>query len=110
MRKDEWNVILICVAGFSTNFLSDRIQKSAHAHGQKLMISAISEVYIDDDIANTDLILIAPQIDYLYDEIISYVDSEKTLVKIIPMELYGMMDGEKVLLFIHDCMKEREQI
>lgn len=107
MNAEVWNVKMICVAGFSTNFLSNRIQEAARAHGQRLVISAISEVYLDDEIADTDLVLIAPQIDYLYDELFTYIDADKTIVKVIPMELYGTMDGEKVLLFIHECMKER---
>lgn len=106
MNSEIVSIKLICVAGLSTNFLSKKIQKEAIARNQCLNITAISEVYLNEEISNTDLILIAPQIDYLYDEILTCIDRAKTIVKIIPYPLYGSMNGEKMLLFINESMKD----
>ena len=91
------NITLICAAGMSTSMLTLKMKNSAKKEGIETNIIAMSETSFETYKGITDVLLIAPQISFLEDEIRTRYEPSGMKVLLIPMMDYGMMNGEKVL-------------
>jgi len=91
------NITLICAAGMSTSMLMMKMRDSAKKKGLEVNILAMSETSFETYKGITDVLLIAPQISFLEDEIRTKYEPLGMKVLLIQMVDYGMMNGEKVL-------------
>lgn len=91
------NITLICAAGMSTSMLMMKMRDSAKKKGVETNIIAMSETSFETYEGKTDVLLIAPQISFLEDEIRARYESSGMKISLIQMVDYGMMNGEKVL-------------
>lgn len=94
-------VFLCCAAGMSTSALMKKTQDAATEQGVELDIIAVGINQFESEIGLRDLCLVAPQIGYKFDELLSKTPADKKLVKIDRM-VYGMMDGKKLLAQISE--------
>ncbi|KAA5931048.1 PTS sugar transporter subunit IIB [Pantoea sp. Bo_2] len=90
------NILLMCSAGMSTSIMVKKMTEAAAKINADVSIKAIPEQALSDHLANTDIILLGPQVRFLQDKV-------KAAAKDIPVRVidtmdYGMMDGEKILL------------
>ena len=108
MRK---RIVLVCLAGMSTNMLVNRMRRASASKHQDVDIVAISASEVESDIKNqpTDLYLLGPQVRYLKSEIETQLKSKKVPVKNIDMTDYGLMDGYKVFEFAEKALNMDEK-
>lgn len=95
-------VLLVCGSGASSGFLSKNIRKAAQDKGHELDIVARSDTAVDDYIDDIDLLLVAPHLDFLVDNLKEVADEYDVPVVVAPKDAYGTLDGEGMLRVIMD--------
>lgn len=96
------NITLVCAAGMSTSMLMSKMKESAKKQGLEVNIIAMSESSFKTYKGESDIVLLGPQVSFIYDEIKAECDPKGIKVEIIDMMDYGMMNGHKVL---NDALK-----
>ena len=89
-------IMLACAGGMSTSLLVTKMEKSAVKRNIDVSIFATAGSIIPDECKSyhPDVILLGPQIQYMYHLVIKEVDVP---VAVIDMKDFGTMNGEKVL-------------
>lgn len=102
-------IVLICLAGMSTNMLVNRMRRAATLNDDEVDIVAISASEVESDIKNeqTDLYLLGPQVRYLKNDLEKKVAELKIPIENIDMTDYGLMDGQKVYEFAGNILKNK---
>lgn|SRR5699024_3894136 len=90
-------IILVCSAGMSTSLLVNKMKSSAEERNIKAKIKAVSELELGNNLLNTDVILIGPQVRYLERKINKQAEPKGIKVDIIEQTAYGLIQGDKVL-------------
>lgn len=90
-------ITLVCVAGMSTSMMVSRMQDAAKKNNLEVEITAMSESSFAGYSGKTDVLLLGPQISYLYQSIKEKYEPKGLKVAVIEARKYGMMDGEAVL-------------
>lgn len=96
------NITLVCAAGMSTSMLMLKMKESAKQQGLEVNIIAMSEASFKAYNGKSDIILLGPQVSFLYDDMKVECEPKGIKVAIIDMMDYGMMNGSKVL---NDALK-----
>lgn len=104
-------VYLFCDQGMSTSLLASNMQECANKHLLPIEILAFSHKKIQTvvDERHPDIILLGPQVRYLYEETRKRFASADIPVELIDQDDYGMMDGEKVLKKALILLKKRKK-
>ena len=89
-------VLFICAGGISTSFLEQNTKKAFNAQGIDVDILARSATELDDYIDDVDIVLLAPQVSYMKDDIKAMCEAHNKPFIEIPMSVYGRMNGKKV--------------
>ena len=99
-------IVLVCLAGMSTNLLVNRMRRAADMKEKNVDIVAISASEVEKDIQNeqTDVYLLGPQVRYLKNDIKQALNNSDIPVKNIDMTDYGLMDGSKVFDYAEKLM------
>lgn len=88
-------ILLMCMGGFSTGLLMEKMKDAAKKENEEIEIRAISMSRLADVVSEYDCLLVAPQTGYMMDEIVkTYPDLP--VYQIEPMD-YGRLNGEKIL-------------
>lgn len=89
-------IMLACAGGMSTSLLVTKMEKAAVERNVDVSIFATAGSIIPDECKkyHPDVILLGPQIQYMYHLVIKEVDVP---VSVIDMKDFGTMNGEKVL-------------
>ncbi|WP_291649707.1 PTS sugar transporter subunit IIB [Clostridium sp.] len=90
-------IILACAAGMSTSLLVNKMKEAAELGNIEASIKAIPEAAISEHLDECDVILLGPQVKFMIDEIRAIAAPRNIPVEIVPMQLYGMMNGKAVL-------------
>ncbi len=90
-------ITLICVAGMSTSMMMSRMKETAEREQTEVEITAMSESSFAAYGGKTDVLLLGPQISYMYEKMKEQYEPKGIHVAVIEPRLYGMMDGEAVL-------------
>lgn len=92
------NVILVCMAGMSTNVMRGRIEAAAQAAGVEMKVKAIGMDELDENLADVNAVLLGPQIKYNEKNIRSAIDKISTAIPMMVIEStdFGMMRGDLV--------------
>lgn len=86
---------LFCSAGMSTSLLAQKMQEEANQRGLEMEILAYPISEVDNFISDIDVIVLGPQVRFLADEISGKSNGKPVVV--LPMNIYGLMDGAKAL-------------
>ena len=97
--------LLICNLGVSTKMLAETIKDAFQDSGEDFDLIAEPRSSLEDLINRIDLVLIAPQIAYLKDEVIDICIKNNKKYMVIPFEMYGLMDGKSVAALIRETME-----
>ena len=101
------NVLIVCAAGMSSSALKEQMIREIRKQNLDIKVGACgsSQVYIYAK--RSDLVLIAPQISYMKEDIINQSSKE---CLIIPEDAYGKSDGSALVdMTLHpEKYKERE--
>lgn len=91
-------IMLVCSSGSSTSLLVKKMQEAAKKKGLKdVDIFATSQADAKNHYDNLDVLLLGPQVRYLYNELKKTLAGKKLILDIINSRDYGMMNGEAVL-------------
>lgn len=104
----EKTIMLACAAGMSTSLLVTKMQKSAEERGIDAEIFAVSTSEVAENVEekNIDVVLLGPQVRFMYDEFKESLGQKGIPVSVIPIQDYGLMNGEKVLDLALSLMEE----
>ncbi len=97
-------ILLMCMGGFSTGLLVEKMKNVAKENGESVDIKAISTSSLDEVAGDYDCLLLAPQINYLAEDVKSKYP-ELPLYLIQPMD-YGRLNAQKILTKAMDLMKQ----
>lgn len=98
-------ILLACSAGMSTSLLEERMKKYIKSKGYKIEVAAMDSGTAKSNIDKYDIILLGPQVRFMkaqFEEV-----STNTIVDIIPMQMYGTMNGEEVVEFALSALKQK---
>lgn len=92
-------IYLFCSQGMSTSLLASMMQECADKNNLPCEVKAFPHGKLGEIVESLhpDVILLGPQVKYLYEETIKQFGSTGIPIDVISQEDYGMMDGERVL-------------
>ncbi|HFJ9463315.1 TPA: PTS sugar transporter subunit IIB [Bacillus cereus] len=90
-------ILLCCAAGMSTSMVVRKMQEEAKKQGKNYKIKAVDSELVKLEIKEADVVLIGPQVKYLFPALEFLANSYNIPVAIIDQRDYGMCDGLKVL-------------
>ena len=93
-KMKKLKITLCCNGGVSTKALCKKIIAAAESHGFEIECDAYSTTMIDEAAPGSDIILMGPQIKFMYKTIQSRFPDIP--VEVIGMREYGSMNGQKV--------------
>lgn len=97
--SEKLDIVLCCSAGMSTSLVVEKMQDAAKEKGIDAEIKAVpvSSVEELDDSHKIDILLLGPQVKFKLNELKEVYKDQNTLVDVINMMDYGMINGEKIL-------------
>jgi cellobiose PTS system EIIB component len=90
-------IALFCNAGMSTSMLVVKMEKAAKERNINPPIKAYPEAQLLKHLEGTDVVLLGPQLKFLFQKIKIECDKKSIPCDVIRAVDYGMMNGEKVL-------------
>ena len=93
-------VLLTCGAGASSGFMAAAARKAAKKQKADLDIKAKSETEVESSLAEIDLLLVAPHLKYMIDDVKDICETNNVKYDIIPQRIYGSLDGKGLVEFI----------
>lgn len=105
--SEKLDIVLCCSAGMSTSLVVEKMQDAAREKGINAEIKAVpvSSVENLDSSHKIDILLLGPQVKFKLNELKEVYKDQNTLVDVINMMDYGMINGEKILT---DALKAYE--
>lgn len=100
------HILLICGAGASSGFMAASARKAAKKGGKDLDIKAKSESELNDSLDSADLLLVAPHLKYMLDEVKTACEQNGTKYGIIPQKVYGSLNGLDLIAFAEKLLEE----
>lgn len=100
-------ITLICAAGMSTSLLVTKMNAAAIKQEAQVKIVAIGEAELKNHWDDTDVILLGPQVRYLFNKVKAEGEKKGIPVELINSSDYGLMNGEKVLSQALKLLKEK---
>ncbi|MGL5254489.1 MAG: PTS sugar transporter subunit IIB [Brevinema sp.] len=94
------HITLACFAGMSTSLFVTRIEETVKEKGMDWTVEALPASSEPSSFASANVILIAPQARYMLDEFKENYPDKK--IKLIPMDVYGTMNVEKLITLINE--------
>lgn len=88
-------IALFCAGGMSTSLVGSKMQKVYDSAGKDVQVDAYDFGMIDEIGSNVDVIIIAPQIGWAYDQVVQQYP-EKKVIKLTIQE-FGSMDGQVII-------------
>lgn len=90
-------ITLVCAAGMSTSMLVKKMQDAAKEKNLEMEIRAMSESHFKTFRGQTDVLLLGPQVSFLFPDLKHTYEPQGMKVAVIELADYGMMNGKKVL-------------
>jgi len=90
-------ITLVCAGGMSTSLLVSKMNLSAVRLAAVVKIRAVAENDFERYAAETDVLLLGPQVGYTLDKMKATYEPRGIKVAMINGEDYSTMNGEKVL-------------
>lgn len=103
-----YKILIACSSGMSTSILVNNMLEYAKNNRINVIIDAISESNIKKVCDQYDLVLIAPQINHLFDFYQKYLVDVGVKTSIIGSFDFGIMDGGSVLIKAINFIEEKE--
>ena len=88
-------ILLVCNAGMSTGIMKMKLEQEAKARGLEASVDATPMVELGDNLEETSIILLGPQIRFALDDIKK--QAEGIAVMAIAAQDFRMMNAKKVL-------------
>lgn len=97
------HVVLVCVFGMSTYYVVKAVENAARARGEDVTLEAVPVSDLVAKVSGFDLVLLGPQVRFKHDQVAKIAAAAGKKMLVIPPELYGMTEAEKLLdLILHN--------
>ncbi|MGF7088882.1 PTS system cellobiose-specific IIB component [Kroppenstedtia sanguinis] len=100
------NILLCCSAGMSTSMLVKKMEKVAKEQGKSYRIKAVDTGKAKEEMADTHVLLIGPQVKYLLASMKEFASHYHVPVAVINPVDYGMCNGDAVLKQAEQLLSE----
>lgn len=90
-------ITLLCQLGMSTSLLVEKMKTAAEHKKLDIVIEANSVDEIDNQLQESDVILLGPQIRYQKNELSKKAIAANVPIDVIDMKAYGTLNGEQVV-------------
>ncbi len=90
-------VMLVCSAGMSTSLLVTKMKNAAKNDGIDIEIFAVAEVEVKETIDQADVVLLAPQVRFLFNKMKQELEPRGIPLAVIDGMNYGLMKGDAVV-------------
>ncbi len=90
------NILLVCSSGMSTNMLVQKMIKFAKLMNFDVNVWSVGDIEVEENITKADIILLAPQVRYLFNKIKRIVTDNKSIL-LIGLEDYVSMNCKNIL-------------
>lgn len=98
-------IMLACALGMSTGMLMERMRATAQAEGKDYKIWAVDVASVDKNDGEFDVLLLGPQVNYLFDDMKKQYGDKVPVAVIKPID-YGRMNGAAVLKFAEGLVED----
>ncbi|GGE27653.1 PTS lactose transporter subunit IIB [Pullulanibacillus camelliae] len=102
-------VLLVCGAGASSGFMAGAARKAAKKLDVDIQFKAKSESEISENLNDIDLLLVAPHLKYMIDDVKEECDKAGVKYAIIPQKIYGVLDGKGLVKIAEEQLQGGEQ-
>lgn len=102
-------VLLVCGAGASSGFMAAAARKAVKKLGADIEFKAKSESEIGEHINSVDLLLVAPHLKYMIDDVKGLCEEAGVKYGIIPQKVYGALDGQGLVKVAEEFFQGGEQ-
>jgi PTS system cellobiose-specific IIB component len=107
MEEKRMNILLCCSAGMSTSLLVSKMKKTALEQNLPYRIWAVPIDVVSREINQADVLLLGPQVRYMYRKFKELGDKKGIPVAIIDTVHYGTFNGQAVLRAAEQLYKEK---
>jgi len=87
-------VLLVCGAGASSGFMAAAARKAVKKTGEDIEFKAKSEAELVESINSIDVLLVAPHLKYMIEDVKDVCEAAGVKYGIIPQKVYGSLDGQ----------------
>lgn len=94
---EKMTILLCCGAGMSSGLLAQKARKAAKKRQIEASIEARSESEAAQYFSSIDILLLGPHYASYQEEMAEMAKPYDVPVVVIPQDIYGMLDGEKLL-------------
>ena len=99
-------ILLVCGAGASSGFMAANARKAAKKEGLDFEIKAKSVSEITDYLNEIDILLVAPHLKYMLNEVKEEAEAAGVKSAIIPQKVYGALDGKGLIEEVKQLKEE----
>ena len=96
---NELNILLCCGAGMSSGLLAQKARKAAKKRKVAIGVEARSESEAAQYFSSIDILLLGPHYESYQEELQAQANPYHVPVRVIPKDIYGMLDGDQLLDF-----------
>ncbi|TYS69459.1 PTS sugar transporter subunit IIB [Sutcliffiella horikoshii] len=101
------NILLCCSAGMSTSLLVSKMKRCAAEQKLDYHIWAVPIDAVSREINNADVLLLGPQVRYMFNEFKNLGEEKGVPVIVIDTVQYGKMNGREVLLTAEQLYQDK---
>ncbi|WP_068781261.1 PTS sugar transporter subunit IIB [Paenibacillus sp. GM2] len=87
-------VLLVCGAGASSGFMAAAARKAVKKTGEEIEFKAKSEAELAENLSTIDLLLVAPHLKYMIEDVKDACEAAGVKYGVIPQKVYGSLDGQ----------------
>lgn len=102
-------VLLVCGAGASSGFMAAAARKAVKKLGADIEFKAKSESELGEHINSIDLLLVAPHLKYMIDDVKGPCEAVGVKYGIIPQRVYGSLDGQGLVKVATEILEGGEE-
>ncbi len=97
-------IMLVCSAGMSTSLLVNKMLDAAKIQAIEAEIFAVPEAEIKLYIDKADIVLLAPQVRFLYGKMSKELEGSGKPLAVIDSVSYGLMNGAAVVKQVQELL------
>ncbi|GIP30358.1 PTS lactose transporter subunit IIB [Paenibacillus sp. J23TS9] len=98
-------VLLVCGAGASSGFMAAAARKAVKKTGEDIEFKAKSEAELAENLNSVDLLLVAPHLKYMIEDVKDVCEAAGVKYGIIPQKVYGSLDGQGLVNVAKDFLE-----
>ncbi|MFD2211841.1 PTS sugar transporter subunit IIB [Virgibacillus halophilus] len=102
-------VLLVCGAGASSGFMAAAARKAAKKNSADIEFKAKSESEINAHLDTIDLLLVAPHLKYMIEDVKDACEKAGVKYGVIPQKVYGALDGKGLVKVAEEHLQGGEQ-